>query len=115
MVSLWILSQPIVGSASLGELSSSKGTVTLALFEFRERCYDLAVRDRVRYDFDTDQPVEFDIHFHDGFAVRYAVKHTTNSTRQTEFVAENDRNYCLMWFNKGLTSTSLTYRIIRPK
>ncbi len=115
MVSLWILSQPIVGSPSLGELRASEGTVSLAPFEFRERCYRLAKQDGFRYDFRSDRPVEFDIHFHDGFTVRYAVKRTTSSMGQTPFVAEFDQTYCLMWFNKGLTRTSLKYRVVEPE
>ena len=112
MISLWILSQPIVGSPSLSELRASEGTVSLAPFEFRERCYTMASRDRIRYEFETDRPVEFDIHFHDGFTVRYAVKRTTNSIHQTPFVAQKDQRYCLMWFNKGLTSATLKYLVV---
>ena len=112
MISLWILSQPIVGSPSLSELQASEDTVSLAPFEFRERCYTMASRDRIRYEFETDQPVEFDIHFHDGFTVRYALKRRTNSVNQTAFVAQKDQRYCLMWFNKGLTRATLKYHIV---
>ena len=115
MVSLWILSQPIVGSPSLSELRASEGMVSLAPFEFRERCYDLARQDGVRYDFESDRPVEFNIHYHDGFTVRHAVKRTARSVRQTPFDAEIARTYCVMWFNKGLAKASLKYRVMRWK
>ena len=39
MVSLWILSQPIVGSPSLSRLPAPSGTITRAPFEFQELCF----------------------------------------------------------------------------
>ena len=47
--------------------------------------------------------------------MRYAVKLTTSSMRQTPFVAAIDQMYCLMWVNKGLTRTSLKYRVMERK
>lgn len=114
VVSLWILSQPIVGSPSLRKLDAPSDTVTLAPFEFRELCFELAKRERIQYGFQAAHPVEFDIHYHDGFAIRYPFKLTGRSVRAGRFVADEDRSYCLMWFNRSLTKTSLTYRVVRP-
>ena len=114
MVSLWILSQPIVGSPGLSELRSSRGTMSLAPFEFRERCLDLSRGDRIRYTFRADRPVRFDIHYHDGFSIRYAVERTTDTILPTGFGTESGRRYCLMWFNEGLTRASVTYRVDGP-
>jgi len=51
MLSLWILSQPIVGGPNLGSLRAHSGTVSLAPLEFQELCLELAPRDKIRYDF----------------------------------------------------------------
>ena len=115
MVNPWILSQPIVGSPNLSELRAPAGTISLAPFELRERCHELAMRDEIRYDFVSDRPVEFNIHYHDGFTVRHAVKRTARCIRQTPFVAEIARTYCVMWFNKGLAKAFLKYRAMRWK
>ena len=114
MLSLWILSQPIVGSPSLSTLRASSDTLSMAPFEFRELCLELGVQDEIQYDFQSDQPVEFDIHYHDGLAIRFPVKLRGTTLHAAPFVAEKDQSYCLMWFNKSLISASLTYRVIAP-
>ena len=114
MLSLWILSQPIVGGPSLSTLRAPSDTLFMAPFEFRELCLELAVQDEVQYDFQSDQPVEFDIHYHDGLAIRFPVKLTGITVHAARFVAEKDQSYCLMWFNQSLTRTSLIYRVIGP-
>jgi hypothetical protein len=112
MLSLWILSQPIIGSPNLDYLRAPSGTVSLAPFEFRERCFELMAKEGIEYEFVADMPVEFDIHFHDGFTVRYAVKRTAKSMRTTRFVADDNRSYCLRWFNKSLKKTTIKYRTV---
>ena len=66
MVSLWILSQPIIGGPNLGSLRAPSGTVSLAPFELQESCFELATQDEVQYGFQSDLPVEFNVHYHDG-------------------------------------------------
>jgi hypothetical protein len=114
MVSLWILSQPIVGSPSLSTLSTRSDTVTMAPFEFRELCVALADDQKIDVEFQSGEPIEYDIHYHDGFTVRFPVKLTGVTTHSDQFVAESDRAYCLMWFNGGLKETSLRYRVTGP-
>ena len=114
MLSLWILSQPIVGGPSLGSLRTPSGTVSLAPFQFRELCLRLAPGDEIRYDFLSGQPIEFNIHYHDGLRIRFPVELNGTSARGKKFVAELDQTYCLMWFNRTLRETSLKYRILGP-
>ena len=114
MVSLWILSQPIVGSPSLSTLSARADTVTMAPFEFRELCVALADKQRIDVEFQSAQPIEYDIHYHDGFTIRFPVKLTGVTKHADHFVAKGKRAYCLMWFNQGLKNTSLRYRVTGP-
>jgi len=114
MVSLWILSQPIVGTPSPIMLRAPSGTLVLAPFEFRELCYEMAPQDALTYDFQADRPLDFNIHYHDGLTIRYPVELTGIADDSGRFVAEQERYYCLMWFNQSLTSTSLTYRVGAP-
>jgi len=113
-LSLWILSQPIVGGPNLVSQRAPSGTVSLAPFEFRELCFEMATRDEVQYDFRSDQPVEFDIHYHDGLRIRFPVKLTGVTVHADRFVAERDRSYCLMWLNRNLSKTVLNYRTNGP-
>jgi hypothetical protein len=112
MLSLWILSQPIVGRPNLSSLRAHSGTVSLAPFEFQELCLELAPRDKIRYDFQSDQPIEFNIHYHDGLRIRFPVKLTGITGHGDNFAADSDQIYCLMWFNRSLSRTALTYRVI---
>jgi hypothetical protein len=114
MLSLWILSQPIVGGPNLSSLRGQSGTVSLAPFEFRELCLELAPRDKIRYDFQSDQPIEFNIHYHDGLRIRFPVKLTGITGHEDNFVAELGQSYCLMWLSQNLSGTALTYRVIGP-
>ena len=114
MVSLWILSQPIVGSPSLSTLQARSDTVTMAPFEFRELCVALSDGQKIKVEFQSGQPVEYDMHYHDGFIIRFPVKLTDVTKYSDQFVAKSDRAYCLMWVNRGLKETSMRYRIIGP-
>lgn len=114
MVSLWILSQPIVGSPSLSTLGARSDTVTLAPYEFRELCLAMKDGDKIAVDFRADRPVDYDIHYHDGFTIRFPVRLKGVTTHGDRFVARSSRPYCLMWFNGGIRQTSLRYRIRGP-
>ncbi|MGF1609703.1 MAG: hypothetical protein ACFCUQ_09930 [Kiloniellales bacterium] len=114
MVSLWILSQPIVGSPSLTMLHAPSGTLSLAPFEFRELCFKMTVREELQYDFQSDHPLEFNIHYHDGLTIHYPVRIVETAADSGRFVPEKDQSYCLMWLNRNLARTSLTYRITGP-
>jgi hypothetical protein len=114
MVSLWILAQPIVGSPSLSTLHARSDTVSLAPFEFRELCVALADEQTIKVEFQSGQPVDYDIHYHDGFTIRFPVRLTDVTIHTGQFAAKSDRAYCLMWFNRSLKDTSLRYRVIGP-
>ncbi len=114
MISLWILSQPIVGGPSLGVLTAPKGIVALEPFEFRERCVELGPQEAIVYSFRADRPLAFDIHYHDGLTTRFLIKRNAAEIPPTRFVAEHPRRYCLMWINESLTTTSFGYRVVEP-
>jgi len=113
ILSLWILSQPIVGGPNLGTLRAPSGTVSLAPFQFQELCLELVPGDEIRYDFQSNQPIEFNIHYHDGLRLRFPVK-LTATAHGGNFVAELNQTYCLMWFNRSLAEASLKYRALGP-
>jgi hypothetical protein len=114
MVSLWILSQPIVGAPGSAMLQARADTISFAPFEFREMCLPLARGDRLEVTFRSDLPVEFDIHYHDGLTTRFPLKEVAVTAHSSTFVAESGRPYCVMWFNRNLTRTGLTYSIAGP-
>ena len=114
MVSLWILAQPIVESPNLSSLRAPSGTLSLAPFEVQEVCFEMAALDEIQYDFEADRPVEFDIHYHEDFTIRFVAELNGITVNADKFVAEVGRSYCLRWANENLMRTSLTYQIVGP-
>lgn len=114
MLSLWILSQPIVGGPNLAASRAPSGTLALAPYEFHEMCFELKPADEVAFEFQADRPIAFDIHYHDGLSIRYPVRLAGLSAHSGRFVAEFARSYCLFWLNRNFTETSLTYRVSGP-
>ena len=114
MLSLWILSQPIVGGPNLSRLPSPSGRLSLAPFEFREQCFEMTVPQELHYDFEADHPLDFNIHHHDGLAIRYAVSLSGVAAHSGQFIPERNQTYCVMWLNRSLSRASLTYRVMGP-
>ena len=114
MVSLWILSQPIVASPRLSMLHTPSDTLSLAPLEFRELCFEMTAQDELQYDFQSDHPVDFNIHYHDGLTIHFPVKLTGITDHAGQFVPKSDQSYCLMWRNQSLSKTALTYRVVGP-
>jgi hypothetical protein len=114
VVSLWILAQPIVESPNLSSLRAPSGTLSMAPFEFQEVCFEMAALDEFQYDFEADRPVEFDIHYHEGFTIHFVAELSGITVNADKFVAEVGRSYCLRWTNENLMRTSLTYQIVGP-
>ncbi|HEX9585362.1 MAG TPA: hypothetical protein VGB36_12745 [Gammaproteobacteria bacterium] len=114
MMSLWILAQPIIESPRLSALHAPSDKLAPAPLEFRELCFEMAARDEIQYDFRSDHPVEFNIHYHEGFTTNFPVRLTGITAHADKFVAGVDQSYCLMWMNESIARTSLTYRIVLP-
>jgi hypothetical protein len=112
MVSLWILAQPIVEGPNLSSLRAPSGTLSLAPFEFQEVCFEMAALDEIQYHFEANRPVEFDIHYHEGFAIHLVAELSGITVNADKFVADVGQSYCLRWANESLMTTSLTYQIV---
>jgi len=114
MVSLWILAQPVVASTDPTTLRAPSGTLALAPFEFQELCVEMRAEETIDYGFESDQPVSFGIHYHDGFSIRFPVQTGGVTAHAHAFTADADRLYCLMWTNPNVEGLSLTYRTGAP-
>ena len=114
VLSLWILSQPIVGSPILNKLKAPSDDLSLAPFELKEFCVDLKLKQSLQVKFHSDQPIEFEIHYHDGLVTHFPVKRKVIKKYNGKFLAQAGQQYCLMWFNPNLMSKlKLRYKITR--
>jgi hypothetical protein len=114
VMSLWILSQPIVENPDYVSFREPSGSLVLTPEAKGEICLDMAAGDEIQYSFGSKRPVDFDVHFHDGFKMQFPVKVNAILEISDRFVADVDRSYCLMWANRSDTATTLIYQVSRP-
>jgi hypothetical protein len=75
----------------------------------------LAVGDRVEFAFESTQPVEFNIHFHEGKAVVMPISRSRTLGDSGVFASQIDQDYCLVW-EAGVTGAIIDYRIrVKPE
>ena len=86
----------------------------IAAYEIHEDCVRLRVGDRLDYEFTTNNPVDFNIHYHEGRTVLMPVVHDKSEQASGIFVPVIAQDYCLMW-EAGPAGALLDYRInLRP-
>lgn len=69
----------------------------------------MAPGERLDYHFQSERPVNFNIHYHEGEIVTYPVKQDQVATSTGSFVAEIKQHYCMMWRNVEQQPTAITY------
>jgi len=98
-----------------GDADAPSGTVSLEPGKRKEVCLKMAAGQGIQYQFTSDRPVAFNVHYHEGSAVEYPVKLDSVREASEKFVADADRGYCLMWSNRTKKKTKLTYRVDGPR
>jgi len=64
--------------------------------QFSEACTPLKQGERIRWRWQAAQPLKFNLHYHEGKAVRMPVRSEAASGEAT-FEAPLDQDYCWMW------------------
>jgi hypothetical protein len=86
----------------------------IAPYAIREECVHLAIGDRLDYDFTANEPVDFNIHYHEEGAVLMPIVRDKALQDSGLFVPLFGQDYCLMW-EAGAAGALLDYRIsLRP-
>ena len=114
VTSLWILSQPIVENPNYNAFREPSGVLSLAARDYGEVCIDLAAGEEIGYDFKANQPVAFNIHYHEGADIQFPVQLNPAAVKTGRFVADIGQNYCLMWSNQTNKTNLLRYQVERP-
>jgi hypothetical protein len=114
VMSLWILSQPIVEAPNYDAFREPSGVLSLTAQDSGEVCIDLAAGEEIDYDFKAGEPAAFSIHYHVGREIQFAVQLNPTTVHTGSFVADIGQNYCLMWSNQTNKINLLTYRVERP-
>ena len=86
----------------------------IAPYEWHEECLHLEGGDRVEFAFEATEPVDFNVHYHEGKAVIMPISRDKTRADAGVFVSPATRDYCLMW-EAGGAGALLDYRIrLRP-
>lgn len=76
-------------------------TTILQPGKFAELCGKLSKGQKVAWSFKSDEPVNFNIHYHEGESVTYPVKQTDSTAAEGSLDVSQPQEYCWMWSNKG--------------
>jgi hypothetical protein len=79
-------------------------------YQIHEDCFKLNERDRVDYGFESNEPVDFNIHYHEGPAVVMPISREKSRGDAGVYVARIAQDYCLMW-EAGAAGALINYRI----
>ena len=87
----------LAAQAASSSSSSAAVATTLAPGKPYEACMTLGAGDQRRWYFKADGPVDFNIHYHEGDKVTYAVKRDGMRGDGGTFAAKAAQDYCWMW------------------
>ena len=88
-------------------------SLTLAAGEVHEECLHMNLNDWDKYEWKSDEPLDFNVHYHRGSKVYFPVKKSATKAEQGTFVAKSGEDYCWMW-TAGKKPAKLEGRIAPP-
>ncbi len=77
-------------------------------YQIHEECLKLEPGDRVEYRFESTEPVDFNIHYHEGKAVAMPVVREKSRADAGIYAAQIAQDYCLMW-EAGVAGATIDY------
>jgi len=83
----------------------------LPSYQVHEECFKLDAGDRVEFGFESTEPVDFNIHHHEGQAVVMPISREKSREDAGIYVARLAQDYCLMW-EAGAAGAVIDYRFL---
>jgi hypothetical protein len=87
--------------------------VSVAPGRFAELCGALAQGAEVRWAYEADAALDFNIHYHVGREVVYAVRQPAQARAEGTLAATVAQDHCWMWTNRGARPVALVVRLAR--
>ncbi len=81
--------------------------------QFVEACDQLPRGAQVSWSFDATATLDFNIHYHEGKAVRYPARKNQVRSDAGTLGAELAQDYCWMWTNTGAAATTLRFDLAK--
>ena len=86
---------------------------SIAPGKFVELCGKLPAGLRVRWDFDADRPLDFNVHYHLGKQVMFPFKRSAVAQAGDTLDVQAEQDYCWMWTNKSAAPAALSVTLQR--
>ena len=83
----------------------------VASYQIYEECFRLNEGDRVEFRFESNEPVDFNIHYHEGPAIVMPISRDQSREDAGVYVARLAQDYCLIW-EAGAAGALIDYRIL---
>ena len=94
--------------------SSGGFTTELAIApkKFKELCVSLKKGETIKWTFDADGPMDFNVHYHQGSDTIYPARQSSIVTGKGELAIPADQDYCWMW-QSGETARRLSVKLLK--
>jgi hypothetical protein len=86
---------------------------SIAPGKFVEACEKLSKGTKVAWRFEAQSPLDFNVHYHEGKAVRFPARQDQVAASEGALDVKLEQDYCWMWTNKGAAATSLKVTLKR--
>ena len=96
---------------NLSNENNEKLAVTLPPKKFYEKCLDVSEVQKLVFNFNSQAPLSFNLHYHDEGEVYYEIKEDSVAEFVYTFKPEKRAYYCLMWGNSGIDKVKMEYEL----
>ena len=96
---------------NLSNKTIEKLAVTLPPKRYYEKCLDVSETQQLIFNFNSQAPFSFNLHYHDEGEVYYEIKEDSVVEFDFTFKPEKRAYYCLMWGNPGAEKVGMKYEL----
>ncbi len=96
---------------NLSNETEEKLAVTLPPKRYYEKCLDVSEKQQLEFNFISQAPFSFNLHYHDEGEVHYEIKEDSVEEFDYTFKPEKRAYYCLMWGNPGGEKVGMKYKL----
>ena len=96
---------------NLSNETEEKLAVTLPPKRYYEKCLDVSEKQQLEFNFISQAPFSFNLHYHDEGQVYYEIKEDSVAEFDFTFKPVKRAYYCLMWENTSAENVEMKYEL----
>jgi len=96
---------------NLSNKTEEKLVVTIPPKRYYEKCLDVSETQQLIFNFNSQAPFSFNLHYHDEGKVYYEIKEDSVAEYDFTFKPGKRAYYCLMWGNQGAEKVEMKYAL----